>query len=160
MTYSTKPQNTKDKSVFLFRILMLLVVLGCSLLLFLALHPNAQRKLLPVYLTVSCLFTFLMIYSISGKVVKEFIIETEKAVLKINYFTLFSKNKILEMHLSEIAYSYKWQPSKYPPKKYRFKIYQNNICTFYMDSTDDGFSETQFNELIEKFDTLKIKRRN
>jgi len=139
---------------------MLLVIWGCSLLIFLALHPNSQRNLLPIYLTVSCLFTFLMIYSISGKVVREFVIETEKAVLKISYFTLLSKNRILEMSLSEIEYSYKWHPSKYPTKKYRLNIYQNNICAFYMDSTDDGFSETQFNELIEKFDTLKIKRRN
>jgi hypothetical protein len=160
ITYIIIPHKAKNKSVFLFRMLMLFGVFGCALLIFLALHPNTQKKSLPVNLTIGGLFTFLMIYTLSGKVVREILIETEKAVLQINYFTLLSQNKVLEMPLNEIEYSYNWQPSKYPPKKYRFKIYQNNVCSFYMDSTDDGYSETQFNVLVEILEKLKIKRRS
>lgn len=157
MIFSIKPGKPTNKSVFIFRILMLFLVLGAALLIFLFLHPALQKSLLLVYLTVSGLFAFLMIYSISGKVVTEFLIDTEQALLKINYFTVLGQHKVLGMPLADIAYSYKWKPSKYPPKKYRLRIYQHDECKFYMDSTDDGFSEEQFNELIEKFEMLKIK---
>lgn len=156
LPYSIIPNSPKNKLEFGFRFVMLCVVWGGGLLLFNISHNTKNQHQTLVYIVLLILMFLLSFYLLTGKITKALTVNYNSSCFEINYFTLFSKNKKILIPFNKLKYSYKWQPSKYPPKKYRLKIYNLDRLVFSIDSSDGGFEENQFIGLLKEFEKLNI----
>lgn len=155
-SYCITPKEKRGRSQFIIRSIILTCVIGASFFIATTLHASSTPIPLPVILTLAGLYIFLLIFSLSGKIAQSITIDFASQKLIIQYATVVSNAKTISINLKDVSYSYKWQPSKYPPPKNRLKIFTASTIIYQIDTSDDGFKKTQFDSLIAEFIKLNL----